>query len=289
MKRPGLRARPMSSSAVVSTPPISDEVAAAFAAYHHGGLGLSHSKLTTIFAAGGYAADDPYIPAEGIPNKEKRVYTVLSAAIRRPQTARRLVDAFLTQLRVAGYFDKEWSGYDAQNFKALRQALQRSGWDLAEDGILSPLGIIDLSTGGRDALDEHISRLRHSTDDPGALLGSAKDLLESTAKFVLEEVGMPAGNTASFDAIWHIARDRLGVLPQQVDTTLPGGSELKAILQSSWKIAEQVNALRNLQGAGHGRTLPTGVSPEMALLVVREACSVAEFMLTTLDRQMGRR
>ncbi len=61
-----------------------------------------------------------------------------------------------------------------------------------------------------------------------------------------------------------------------------------AILQSSWTIAEQLNELRNLQGAGHGRTLPTGVSVELALLVVREACSVSEFMLITLDRVLGR-
>jgi hypothetical protein len=73
-----------------------------------------------------------------------------------------------------------------------------------------------------------------------------------------------------------------------VDGGAPGGQQIKAILQSSWKIAEQVNELRGMQGTGHGRTLPTGVSPEMALLVVREACSVGEFMLTTLDRQMGR-
>lgn len=274
---------------VVSTPPVSDDIAAAFAAYFHGGLGPSHSKLTTAFAAGGYSDDDPYRPADGVPNKEQRVYTVVSAAARRPQTAKRLVEALLTPLRVAGHFDPERSGYDEHQFRSLRQALNRAGWELTSDGVLSPLGTIDLSTGGREALDEHISRLRRSTDDPGALLGSAKDLLESTAKFVLEEVAMPAGRKDSFDAIWHIARERLGVLPQQVDASLPGASEIRSILQSSWKIAEQSNSLRNLQGAGHGRTLPTGVTPEMALLVVREACSVAQFMLTTLDRQMGRR
>src|SRR6266540_2359903 len=62
----------------------------------------------------------------------------------------------------------------------------------------------------------------------------------------------------------------------------------KAVLQSSWKIAEQINELRCIQGTGHGRTLPTGVTAEMALLMVREACSVADFALTTLDRLYGR-
>lgn len=273
----------------MSLPPVTDELAGALAAYFHGGLGPSHSKLSTAFAAGGYGSDDPYNPTDGTPNKEVRVHTVVSAAVRRPQTARKLVDALLTALRLAGAFDSERPEYDKYQFKTLRVAFNRQGWELTDDGILSPGGTIDLSTGGRDALDEHLGRLRRSTEDPGALLGSAKDLLESTAKFVLEEVGMPASRNATFDAIWHLARERLGVLPQQIDAGLPGATEIRTVLQSSWRIAEQVNSLRNLQGAGHGRTLPTGVSPQMALLVVREACSVAEFMLTTLDSQMGRR
>lgn len=273
----------------VTSHPVSDEVAAALAGYFHGGAGPSHSKLTSAFAAGGYGDADPYNPSEGIPNKESRVLTVVRAAIRRPATARRLVDSVLMLLRVDGHFDSERPAFDAERLRSLRMAFRRSGWELTSEGTIRPLGQIDVSTGGRDALDEQLDRIRRSTDDPGALLGAAKDLLESTAKFVLEEVGMPAGRNATFDSIWHVARERLGVLPQQVDASLPGAESIRQILQSSWRIAEQVNALRNLQGAGHGRTLPTGVSSELALMVVREACSVAEFMLTTLDRQMGRR
>ena len=138
-------------------------------------------------------------------------------------------------------------------------------------------------------MDEQLDRLRRASDDPGQLLGSAKDSLEAVAKFVLEELDVPAPNNASFDHLWHLARDRLGVLPQQVSGGQPGASQIQKILQSSWTIAQQVNELRGLQGAGHGRTLPTGVSPELALLVVRESCGVAEFSLTMLDRVKGRR
>jgi len=64
-------------------------------------------------------------------------------------------------------------------------------------------------------------------------------------------------------------------LDEQLDTSQPGGEDVRQIPQSSWTIARTANELRKLQGTGHGRTLPTGVSAEMALLVVREACSVA--------------
>jgi hypothetical protein len=57
-------------------------------------------------------------------------------------------------------------------------------------------------------------------------------------------------------------------------------------VQSAWNIADSVNQFRNLQGTGHGRTLPTGVTAEMVLLVVREACNTAECVLMTLDRTL---
>lgn len=272
----------------MSQPPVSAEVAAALGRFFHGGAGPSHTKLTTAFASGGHSDDDPYDLSQGTPNKETRVNTVIAAAVRRPVRARELVEALLVPLRVEGYFDRDGNCYNADNVRSLQRALARIGWSLNDDGMLSPLGDIDLTTGGRDALDEQIDRLRRSTEDPGALLGTAKDLLEAIAKFVLEEFGMPASDGSDFGKLWYLARERLGLLPQQVDPNLPGADAIRTIRQSSWKIAEQVNVLRGLQGTGHGRTLPTGVSADLALLVVREACSVAEYVLNTLDRQQGR-
>jgi hypothetical protein len=273
----------------VTSPPVSQEIAGALAAYCFGGTGPSHSKLTSAFLAGGYGDVAPAPPhgAQG-PNKEARVQRTVLAAIKRPNGARQLVDALLVQLRLNGQFDKEWQGYDASKFRTLERAFARSGWSLSADGFISPVSGLDLTTGGRDALDEQIARIRGATDDPGQLLGSAKDLLEAVSKFVLEEFSVPVSKNADFGHLWHLARDRLGILPAQIDKSLPGADSIRAILQSSWTIAEQANTLRGKQGTGHGRTLPTGVSPELALLVVREACSVAEYVLTTLDRLVGR-
>jgi hypothetical protein len=269
--------------------PVSDEVAGALARFFFRGDGPSHSKIGSAFASAGYGDDDPYVPATGTPNKEDRVLTVLRAARRRPERARQLVDGLLVALRVAGCFDPAGTNvYDRDRVRTAQRAFRPLGWVLSDDGFLSAAGAIDLTTGGREALDEQVERLRRATDDPGQLLGSAKDLLEAVAKFVLEEFAVPVTKNDSFDHAWHLARDRLSLLPTQVNPALPGANNIKAILQSSWTIAEQVNKLRNLQGTGHGRTLPTGVSADMALLIVREACSVAEFVLATLDRAMGR-
>jgi len=175
----------------------------------------------------------------------------------------------------------------SENVDRLKRALASAGWYLTEDGHLQPFGNVDLDTGGRPALEEQVDRLRRSTTDAALLIGTAKDLLESVSKFVLEELGMPVGNKMSYDQLWHLARERLGVLPQQVDPNVPGGDAIRAIHQSTWNIADQVNKLRNLQGTGHGRTLPSGVSEDLAMLVVREAATVADYMLARLDREKG--
>jgi hypothetical protein len=266
---------------------VGDEIGAAFGGFFFGGDGPSHSTLTRVFSAAGYSSDDPYDVSTGTPNKENRVLVVFAAARRRPARARDLVDGLLVQFRRHRYFDDDSADSVKWNVKALRAALRRAGWNLTEDGELVSLGQIELTTGGRPALEEQIARIKRSSEDPGALIGSAKDLLESVAKFVLEEVGMPVTSKMDFPALLHLARERLDLLPRDVDTSLAGGEAIRKILQASYQIADQVNALRHVQGVGHGRTLPTGVTPEMALLVVREATSVAEFMLTTLYRKYG--
>jgi hypothetical protein len=269
--------------------PVTDEIAVALARFFYGGAGPSHPALSRVATGAGYGDADPYSPATQTPNKQIRVHTMLTAAIRRPQHARRLVDAVLVQLRVYGCFDPARETYDGDAVRIAQQAFRRAGWTLTDEGVLRASGAIDLATGGRDALDEQVDRLRRAADDPGQLLGSAKDLLEAVAKFVLEEVGFSAPANADFNHLWHLARDRLGLLPSQVDTSLAGATSIKAILQSSWTIADEVNKLRGLEGTGHGRTLPTGVTAEMALMVVREACNVADLALATLDRMTGRR
>lgn len=267
--------------------PANTEVAAALGRFFHTGIGPSHTALTAAFAQGGYSDEDPYDGTQ--PNKERRVQVVVAAAGRHPHRARDLIEALLTQLRVDGAFDPQAAAHNDDAIRKLRRALARAGWHVDDEGYLSVLGVADLDAGGRPALEETLERLRRASDDPALLLGTAKDLLEAVAKFVLSELGVPYNDKADFAELWYHARDRLGIHPKQVAFGQPAAGPIQALLQSAWTIAEATNQIRNLQGTGHGRTLPTGVTREMALLVVREACSVAEFVLATLDRSVGRR
>ena len=264
------------------------EIASAMGRFFTGGTGPRHSVLTALFIRTGYGEDDPYDPVTGSPNKETRVRTVLLAAMRRTDRVRQLVDGLLAEMRVHGCFDPAQASLDRAVVSAAQQAFGRSEWELTNDGRLQVAGLIDIASGGRPALDEQLDRLRRASDDPALLLGTSKELLESTAKFVLEELGVTYRANADFNELWYHARDRLGIHPASIPDTVPGAQHVKTILQSAWAIADQTNQLRGLQGTGHGRTLPTGITAEMALLVVREACSIVEFTLRVLDRTLGR-
>lgn len=268
--------------------PTSSEIGAAFGKFFYDGAGPYHSTLTGVFAASGYVDDDPYDPVQKIPSKQQRVLTVFRAAERRPAQARRLVEELLVALRVEGFLDRQPSPHQAQEaVRTLRRALQHQGWELDDDSRLVQQGDIDLTTGGREALDEQMVRLRRNTEDPAALLGGAKDLLESIAKFVLEETGTLPGRKMDYPEVLALAFEQLKLQPAGVDSSMPGAKQVKSIYQAARTTTTAINELRNIQGTGHGRTLPTGVTPEAARYVIREATHVAELMLATHDRQMG--
>lgn len=267
-----------------ATVPLTSDISAALALFFHGGAGPSHTTISNVLTGSGYGDDYIYVPNVQGKNKEQRVLQALRAARREPARARSLVEELLSALRVAGLIGGEAAGDDVDR---LKRALGSAGWYLTDDGHLQPFGNVDLDTGGRPALEEQLERLRRSTADPALLIGTAKELLESVSKFVLEELGMPGHEKMSYNQLWHVARERLNVLPQQVDASLPGADAIRAIHQSTWNIADQINQLRNLQGTGHGRTLPTGVTEDLAMLVVREAATVADYMLARLDREKG--
>lgn len=275
--------------------PVSPEVGAALGAFVAGGAGPRHAVLSRVFDGAGYGGAAPYDRqnTDLQPNKEDRIRLTVAAAVRDPARSRDLIEGVLSEYRADGLFrpgaDPAGDRGHQERVQALRSAFARIDWELSDEGELRPAGIGALkAVVGRPAIEDQLARLRRASDDPALLIGTAKEMLESTAKYVLEAYSVPYTTKTSFDELWFHARDRLGLHPKDVDATAPGGEQVREILQSSWKIASMVNEVRNIEGTGHGRTLPTAMSPEMALLVVREAVSVVELVLSTLDRHRGR-
>lgn len=271
-----------------SNAPVSSDVAAAFAKFFYRGAGPSHKQIRRVLIAAGYDDGYEYSPGLGGPTKDARIYTGFNLAQRKQATARKFVEGLLSILRVEGLINKT-NSEQSDDERTLRQALGRDGWFISDNGDLSQFGGADLDTGGREALDQQLNRLRKATGDPALLLGTSKEVLESVAKIILVDFGRERAEVRkmSFGELMYLSRERLGVLPQSVDPNSEGHAHIRKLYQSIWAIIDQVNELRNLQGTGHGHDLPIGVPDDLAQLIVKEVCIVAEFMLATLDRQVG--
>lgn len=270
------------------TSQFSGDVQRLIAKFFHGGAGPSHSALTTTFLGIGYGPpDDTYRHGVmGGVNKQQRVTNAFNFSNRRGNM-RTLVEHLLADLRVDGAFSSTLSE-TKQLVGQLKTAFLASGWTLDEAGHLSPLGTIDVDTGGRQALEDQLARLQRNTEDAGLQLGTAKELLEAVAKFVLDAAGMSETiYKREYPQLISLAIERLDLHPKTVDADLPGGKAVREVRQAARQIAIAVNELRNAQGTGHGRTLPTGVSAEMARYVSREAASLAQWLLSELKTQYG--
>jgi hypothetical protein len=266
--------------------PISNGIIGALANFTQGGSGPEHRKLTQVFVSCGCSDADPFDEITRTPNKVERIIAVGRAALRRPDAGRKFTEGLIDQFRISNVFGSERQFYE-NSIKILTDELKHVGWSLTSDGHLQLPDKIDLETGGRPALEEQINRLRRNEEDPGALLGTAKDTIESACKLVLEDNHRCPGANASFSAILAQTFEVLDMKAGGVDTEQPGGKSLRTIYSSSQKIAGEINNLRNAQGSGHGRTLPTGVSVEAARYVVKQAILLTELILSTHERRMG--
>jgi HEPN domain-containing protein len=271
---------------------ITEEVGGTLARFFYGGSGPSHSELDSVFARVGCKDADPAPEhvrdadnraGRQSTNKEQRVNTVFQQAVRLGR-ARDLTNAILERLRLGR---TDFTDHDPTS-ATLRKTLRRCGFTLTTEGYLEVSSLADVAAKeGRPAIEDQLARLRRAEEDPGLMLGTAKEMLESAAKYVLEETGVPTPGQHDFPALLYLARERLSIRPEDVASSESEAQAVKKILGAVWTIAEQSNYLRNREGTGHGRTLPSAVSSEVAQLVVREACSVVELMLSRLDAKLG--
>ena len=269
--------------------PISSDVGAAFARFFKGGSGPTHSVISRVLVSAGYDDGYTWTGQAGGPNKEERVLKGFETARRRQANARKFVEGLLSALRVDTCIGSVDQGQSPEE-QALRQALARDGWYLTQEAELRQAGLVDFETGGREAIEQQLGRIRRSANDSALLLGTSKEVLETAAKLVLVEFGYDRDEVRKmkFGRLMYLSRERLGILPDRVDPNITGHTHIRKLYQSIWTIIDEVNELRNLQGTGHGHDLPVGVSEDLARMIVIQTGIVAEFMLKTLDRQMGK-
>lgn len=135
------------------------------------------------------------------------------------------------------------------------------------------------------AIQDNLGRMRRAVmDDPALAIGSAKELVESTAKTVLLERGLAVNDKDDLPALVSQAQRALGVHPAENAAGPDTTEAVKRILGGLVTVTSGLTELRNRgYGTGHGPSGPrVGLRSRHAHLAVNTAIAWCQFMLDTL-------
>jgi len=162
----------------------------------------------------------------------------------------------------------EWQVDDNRRITAATVRLAGlSGLDQLRDssGILAAFHRIDLM------LDE----------DAAGVVGGVKELIESTAKTVLEHLDIPFAEADDIPSLVTKTQNALGLGVSSVDDSLDSSASVKKILGGLKGIAIGITELRNAEGSGHGRTRASNLTARHARLAVNAGRAWCEIVLDT--------
>jgi len=193
--------------------------------------------------------------------------------------------------RALRVFERLAPGFEPEYNGRFLSSLRRDGYAIDEEtGHITPIGprfapeslrgITDSS-----AIRQQLGRIQHAIiDDPALAIGSAKELIESTAKVVLRERGLPVDEKADLPALVREAQHAVGLHPSDAVPGPDGSDAVKKILGSVSGIAIGLAELRNRgYGTGHGQAqAPSGLGARHAHLAVNAAFTWCQLMLDTL-------
>ena len=254
-------------------------LARSLADFWAGGAGPTHNEVTDVLDTfGADVADGP---------KRERVSAAIKAIDHEDVVP--LVEELIELLRCDGAFDRT-SPYAADEAKCeqLSESLKPYRITLLDDGKTERgLGsFVDASTlPDESAVREHVQRLRLALGegDSALLLGSSKELLESTAKIVLGRVGEtpPAKYPALVTRALEVLMLHSKSAPEQREDVM---DPVRKILGGVIQIAMEINELRSERGTGHGRAeAPVRLTSRHGRLAAGAALVVATLMFDTLD------
>jgi hypothetical protein len=182
-------------------------------------------------------------------------------------------------------------GFEPQYSRKFLNSLSRDGY-IVDEGTghitvvgprFAPQSLKNI--GDASAIRQQLTRIQHAIiDDPALAIGSAKELIESTAKVILKERGLPVDDKADLPALVRDAQQALGLHPSAVTPGPDGSDAVKKILGAVSSIAAGLAELRNRgYGTGHGQAqAPSGLGDRHAHLAVNAAFTWCQLMLDTL-------
>lgn len=143
---------------------------------------------------------------------------------------------------------------------------------------LSGLDALRDPSGIRDAF----SRIELLLDEnPAGVVGAVKDLVEATAKTILEEVNVSYGRNDDLPALATNVQTALGLAASGVSGTADSARSIHRILGGLSGVTRGIAELRNLGGSGHGRPTAPNLTHRHARLALNAGRAWCEIILDT--------
>ena len=138
---------------------------------------------------------------------------------------------------------------------------------------------------GTDAtyVTRQITRMEASVvNDPDLAIGTAKELVETCCKTILNErkVGIP--KNADLPQLVKLTSKELQLTPEDIPDEAKAAQTIRRLLSNLASITQGIAELRNQYGTGHGKlSMPLGLTPRHAKLAVGAASTLAVFLVET--------
>jgi len=122
------------------------------------------------------------------------------------------------------------------------------------------------------------------SDDPELAIGTAKELVETCCRTILEERGkkMPENSKITVTDLVKATREALQLTPDNIPGEAKAADTIKRLLSNLATVAQGIAELRNPYGTGHGKSAGSkGLQPRHAKLAVGAATTLAVFLVET--------
>ena len=132
---------------------------------------------------------------------------------------------------------------------------------------------------------QQITRMEAAVvNDPALAIGTAKELIETVCKTILDARGITFSKTAELSELVKSTAKTLELTPSDVPDKAKAADIIKRLLNNLGSITQGVAELRNQHGTGHGKKAGTkGLGSRHAKLAVGAASTLAVFFVETHD------
>lgn len=134
----------------------------------------------------------------------------------------------------------------------------------------------------RTALQDHLNAIHRTiSTDPASTIASAKELVETTLKLILDNRQVAYDNGDDLADLYKKVATELALTRESVPDSAKGSAAAKKTLSGLHTAVFGLAELRNTIGRGHGRTTASPALERHARLAFNTAVAICEFLLDT--------